>query len=529
MEKMISFAFENWEIISAVILWVGVRIIPTKKNYDLLAIIVDFIGNKIVPNKRIVTLHDELSEKKEGGVLGKGLHLLLFLSLGYLPLNAQLNGNFKTLRLVNVSDSTTVVPVNATIYYNEQTGKLRAFENGVWKDLISTGGGGGGGVTTASNGLSISGSDVRLGGSNITGSSLLPVAANSEFSILDNNTSSVGFTLLSDATNSGLAFGDGSNTGIYFDQADVFGTGVSGAYIADFSGGMQGLRNFETGYVNDPLDLATKEYVDANSGITNGAVTNELTKSIGGNLVSSGLFSSTLGTLTLGAVGQSGTIRDITAEGSTGTVTLRFVNKSTASGSLFIFNSNTNFNMVLGDNGSSYIMTPFANSADFTIRGSSGAGIGLDAFDLTLAGGNTSVDGDGGDVFINGGLTGGGTGTDGNVIINGVITKVVDIGNWDMDANNINTINLTALIPELTNFMDVLLIKGVIYNDANTRSDMLVSVGVAAASNGGGVQNIVGNPVVSIDLVRESNGLFDSVDYNDAVINRGKLIVTFLN
>ncbi len=53
---------------------------------------------------------------------------------------AQPNGNFKSIRLVNVADSSTVQPINSTIYYNEQTKALKAYVNNVWYTLVDSSG-----------------------------------------------------------------------------------------------------------------------------------------------------------------------------------------------------------------------------------------------------------------------------------------------------------------------------------------------------------------------------------------------------
>ncbi len=75
------------------------------------------------------------------------LNLALFISA-----NAQLNGTFKTVRFVNVLDSTLVTtPVlppgqdGGIMYYNTQSNKFRLYENGVWRDL------GGGGTAIVSS------------------------------------------------------------------------------------------------------------------------------------------------------------------------------------------------------------------------------------------------------------------------------------------------------------------------------------------------------------------------------------------
>lgn len=73
--------------------------------------------------------------------------LFLFLSLISLSVSAQNPGIFKFVRLVNIADSTTITPVNATIYYNEQSHKIRVYCNNAWHDM-AFGSGGGSAVST---------------------------------------------------------------------------------------------------------------------------------------------------------------------------------------------------------------------------------------------------------------------------------------------------------------------------------------------------------------------------------------------
>ena len=44
--------------------------------------------------------------------------------------------NASAIRSVNVTDSTKVIPINGTIYYNEQSDKWRVYQNGQWFDMI---------------------------------------------------------------------------------------------------------------------------------------------------------------------------------------------------------------------------------------------------------------------------------------------------------------------------------------------------------------------------------------------------------
>lgn len=77
----------------------------------------------------------------------RGVKFILILCLfGLGPVTesqAQVNGNFKSVRFVNNEPEAQIDSINGTIIYNRDSLKFRAFENGVWKDLIGGGGGGG--------------------------------------------------------------------------------------------------------------------------------------------------------------------------------------------------------------------------------------------------------------------------------------------------------------------------------------------------------------------------------------------------
>lgn len=55
MQNIIDFIFANWAEISAFVLWVAVRLIPTKKNYDVVEFVVKTIG-KFIPNNKVDSL-----------------------------------------------------------------------------------------------------------------------------------------------------------------------------------------------------------------------------------------------------------------------------------------------------------------------------------------------------------------------------------------------------------------------------------------------------------------------------------------
>ena len=51
MEKIIEFLSNNWGELSVAVLWLFVRLVPTKKNYDVVEGVLKIIG-KLIPNKR---------------------------------------------------------------------------------------------------------------------------------------------------------------------------------------------------------------------------------------------------------------------------------------------------------------------------------------------------------------------------------------------------------------------------------------------------------------------------------------------
>ena len=96
-----------------------------------------------------------------------------------------------------------------------------------------------------------------------------------------------------------------------------------GAVFYDFINGygIQYAYDYSAGYTL--RSLVDKEYVDANSGITNTAAANELMKSNGTNAIPSGLFSTADGNLILGSSSLSGTGRAISVDNPTANASLQ--------------------------------------------------------------------------------------------------------------------------------------------------------------------------------------------------------------
>jgi hypothetical protein len=117
MKNILDFFTNYWEVISPLVGIILLRIIPTEKNYCIVEALMKFL-NAIVPNNRKKVLPFAL--------------LMLISTLGM----TQQVGVFKAIDLVNVTDSTTVNLVNATLFYNQQTHLLKAYENGVTRNLL---------------------------------------------------------------------------------------------------------------------------------------------------------------------------------------------------------------------------------------------------------------------------------------------------------------------------------------------------------------------------------------------------------
>lgn len=170
--KVINFILDYWPLIGSLLYEICVRLWPTEKNRSLIDNIWK-IFNQIIPNVRkrdgketIVvtengapTLKNYVKASLDRHVL-KSIILLLFISN---VATAQIWQNFKGIRLVNQLDSTQVLAVDGSIYYNEQSKKFRCMENGVWKDCIPASSGGG--SYTASEGVTLSGTNLTWGGS----------------------------------------------------------------------------------------------------------------------------------------------------------------------------------------------------------------------------------------------------------------------------------------------------------------------------------------------------------------------------
>lgn len=124
MEKLINFITENATTISEITLLVYeilIRLFPTKRNLSIIDTVFKIISFLIPNNKK------------------KVVPVIAFMLLS-LAASAQLNGNFKSVRLT-VNDTTATTEINGTIIYNTPTQQFYGYENFQWKPIIGGGGG----------------------------------------------------------------------------------------------------------------------------------------------------------------------------------------------------------------------------------------------------------------------------------------------------------------------------------------------------------------------------------------------------
>lgn len=233
MQKVIDFIVNNADAIGIALTAIYellVRIWPTKKSLSIITNVVKLL-NYFVPDrsKGYTTL-----KKGEAGTDTKHtfthvIKVLLFLAI-CIPAQAQLNGNFKSVRFYNADSLTVKTEVSGAqlmynnvgaIYYNAPQGKFRIFYDSAWHDLIQTGGGGGG-VTSLINGLTLSGGVGKLGGALTENTSIT-----STNTTLDLNQDGLAPTNLL-TTSTGINIADGSGSGLILQSSSG---GANGALI----------------------------------------------------------------------------------------------------------------------------------------------------------------------------------------------------------------------------------------------------------------------------------------------------------
>jgi hypothetical protein len=147
---------DNWPVISGVVYEIVARVIPTKRNLSLIENGLKVI-NLLIKNRRkedptdVVDFKDSTINKV---FVERDKHIISSMLIGMIMLSscamAQNPVNATAVRLVNVTDSTTVTsnaatlnPQNFTIFYNRQSGKPRMYYGGVGFDIATSSGSGG--------------------------------------------------------------------------------------------------------------------------------------------------------------------------------------------------------------------------------------------------------------------------------------------------------------------------------------------------------------------------------------------------
>jgi hypothetical protein len=244
-EKILKFIIDNWYIgLGAIVYDILVRIIRTKKNISILDKVYKFLSF-IIPNRSVNTT----TIIKENTSVGPTqtttrnhvLKMVVFLMMLSFSGYAQSNPNFKSVRFVNVTDSTTVTAVNGTIYYLDQVNpaysrpgpKFKIYENNTWSDLL----GQGPFVLGNGSGTTADGDHVNLGGPMtssevIDGLSSFSLAINdvTNFSLTSGNLASiVGGNGFSVSDNSGAEVASNGFGGLVFNGGGLTINGDAGS------------------------------------------------------------------------------------------------------------------------------------------------------------------------------------------------------------------------------------------------------------------------------------------------------------
>lgn len=100
-----------------------------------------------------------------------------------------------------------------------------------------------------------------------------------------------------------------------------------------------------------------------------------------------------------------------------------------------------------------------------------------------------------------------------------ILLRVLEIGSWDMDADPSK-----AVTHNMTDWTKIIKISVIIRNDLdNNRANLVTSI-VGAASD----STFVGFTSSVVNLARETGGSFDTTDYDDTSVNRGWIIIEYV-
>ncbi len=102
----------------------------------------------------------------------------------------------------------------------------------------------------------------------------------------------------------------------------------------------------------------------------------------------------------------------------------------------------------------------------------------------------------------------------------GLNTKIIDIGDWDMDAT------LSVSIPHGLTYSKIRSVKALIRNDADSAVYDFSSVNNAVTETAG---NFVYATVTDVAITRATTGFFDSTGFDSTSYNRGWIVIRHIN
>lgn len=154
MKNVLDFIIEHWISVSGLLLLIATRLIPTEKNQDIAKRVLEIL-DLVIPNL-----------KKGGGRHKIKNFIIVFVCLfAFENSYGQLNTNTRLVKFNAVqspgSDTTSAVSTFGRMWYDQTSNKFRGMHDDGTKFTIAPTPGE---STTASNGLTEVGNDVRLGG-----------------------------------------------------------------------------------------------------------------------------------------------------------------------------------------------------------------------------------------------------------------------------------------------------------------------------------------------------------------------------
>lgn len=285
--------------------------------------------------------------------------------------------------------------------------------------------------------------------------------------------------------------------------------------------------------VSDPSGKIAVSAAGSGAGAPGGS-NNEMQKGVSGVFSGTEIFSSVDGNLILGSAASAGS-RAIQAVSSSGNTNITL--SSEGNGSVILDTSGVTISK------SGFTRTIFINPDSTLISYINSARTGLTAKsslrvvaaggftsgtaniaagdDLYLLGGDGAAasNGNAGNVIIRPGtLTG--SGTRGYVEVDGLITKFVNIGDWDMDADDTK-----AVAHGVSDHRKIRTVEVMVRDDSdNGPYNLALGFSPSSMTPNGGVTSV---DATNINLQRLISGVFDSASFNSTGFNRGWLTIRY--